>query len=135
MLIWYCGFVHIWLVASNMSALTIPRPIYLMLRLVSRKEVISVRFYSIYLLTTYLVLKYSNCLLFADGLKHFRKISDPFDCQLLQYDLTSISNWCFNNLLNLKSVIPFLLLDLIPKFNLNMKLTPSDLKPYLVWKI
>ena len=47
------------------------------------------------------VLKYSNCLLFADDLKLFRKIRDPSDCQLLQYDLTSISNWCFNNLLTL----------------------------------
>ena len=47
------------------------------------------------------VLKYSNCLLFADDLKLFRKIRDPFDCQLLQYDLNSISIWCFNNLLTL----------------------------------
>ena len=47
------------------------------------------------------VIKYSNCLLFADDLKLLRKICDPSDSQLLQHDIDSVSDWCRNNLLDL----------------------------------
>ena len=36
------------------------------------------------------VIKYSNCLLFADDLKLMRKIRDPYDSQLLQNDINFI---------------------------------------------
>ena len=37
----------------------------------------------------------------TDDLKHFRKICEPSDPQLLQLDLGYISDWCSNNLLTL----------------------------------
>ena len=45
------------------------------------------------------VIKYSNCLLFADDLKLRRKIRDAYDSQLLQHDIDSIFDWFCNDLL------------------------------------
>ena len=39
-------------------------------------------------------LENSECLLFADDVKNFKRISDPNDCQDLQKDLISLSKWC-----------------------------------------
>ena len=94
MLLWFLSYLK----KSNLFALTILRPIYLMLRLVSRKEVISVQFYSTNLLMTYPQYK-STPIVFYLPMTFSRKIFDPSDCQLLQHDFTSISKWYFNNLL------------------------------------
>jgi hypothetical protein len=39
----------------------------------------------------------SQCLLFADDLKIYRSISDIDHCKLLQHDIDSLLNWCFDN--------------------------------------
>lgn len=43
----------------------------------------------------------SDCLLYADDLKIFRKIGDINDCLILQKDLDSLDNWCQSNKLEL----------------------------------
>ena len=78
-------------------------PIYLMLHLEFHKEVI---LFDIFIDDLPSVIKYSNCLLFADDLKLLRKIRDPYDSQLLQHDIDSIFDFCCKNLLvlNIKQV-------------------------------
>jgi hypothetical protein len=40
---------------------------------------------------------YYKYLLFADNLKIYRNINNVHDCKLLQSDINSVQNWCFEN--------------------------------------
>jgi hypothetical protein len=42
-------------------------------------------------------ISYSKYLLFADDLKIYRNINNVHDCKLLQSDINSMQNWCFEN--------------------------------------
>ena len=46
----------------------------------------------------------SNCLMYADDSKVFRLVKSVKDCELLQADINSLSNWCkiWKNDLNIK---------------------------------
>jgi len=46
-------------------------------------------------------LNYTNCLLYADDMKFFSKISSMMDCLAVQNDLNNISIWCEQNKLHL----------------------------------
>lgn len=43
------------------------------------------------------VLKYSNCLMYADDVNIFKTISSNLDCEKLQIDLNAFYNWCARN--------------------------------------
>ena len=67
------------------------------------------------------VVNHSECLLFADDLKLFRKITSLTDCQLLQLDIDAISNWSIiNDLpLNIKKGCSLTFSKLKHKINFN----------------
>jgi hypothetical protein len=47
------------------------------------------------------VVKYSNCLLFADDIKIFREVKSPRDILLLQSDTNCVRGLCFSNFMKL----------------------------------
>jgi hypothetical protein len=47
------------------------------------------------------VVKYSNCVLFADDIKIFREIKSPHDSLLLQSDINCVRGWCISNFMKL----------------------------------
>jgi hypothetical protein len=47
------------------------------------------------------VVKYSNCLLFADDIKIFREIKSPHDSFLLQSDINCVHGWCISDFMKL----------------------------------
>ena len=44
-----------------------------------------------------IVTNFQSCLLFADDLKIFRCISSSYDCEILQFELNKLNNWCHQN--------------------------------------
>jgi hypothetical protein len=47
------------------------------------------------------VVKYSNCLLFADDIKIFREVKSPPDSLLLHTDINCVLGWCISNFMKL----------------------------------
>ena len=82
-------------------------------------------------------LNLSECLLFADDLKLFRKIASLTDCQLLQPDIDGISNWCIiNDLpLNIKKCCSLTFSRLKHKINFNYQINSILLKKSNLLKI